>query len=339
MLDRSVLDRPTGVTDRLFAVLLAVVVVNTFLFAAAPALAAVPCIGAPVEDTTVYAEPRVFLEAQGWWGERAADGSVPRYGRAEHLHVAMCFPLQQPVSGYVTLAVRVAGHNLPAGSIITSTRLHDANGKVFAILRWDTVVTQPDVTQWRTVRINSALVPSGWREFRILTTVSRPDNAEIHTSSGWCWENRNGGTRQDASTCLPSGSSVRRTEGRGWYDCFEYKVARTQDWTYPYQGIPAGQNYPIEVALRDGSGTNSLVTGYDVRLNPNFHQGEAGYLVASGTAATSSRSAIIPGSRLGSGLHKLALLTFARGTCTSGTGLTPQAGEATGVLVIPIRVN
>src|SRR4051812_41506413 len=63
------------------------------------AAAAVPCIGVPTGDATVYAEKRVFLESQGWWGARRPDGTVPKRGDAEHIHVGMCFPLQQTISG------------------------------------------------------------------------------------------------------------------------------------------------------------------------------------------------------------------------------------------------
>src|SRR5438045_1314594 len=68
---------------------------------------AVACIDQQTSnDGNTYSEPRVFLEAQSWWGEQV-NGTFPVLGAAEHLHVAMCFPLQQNVSGSLPFRVRI----------------------------------------------------------------------------------------------------------------------------------------------------------------------------------------------------------------------------------------
>jgi len=142
----------------------------------------------------------------------------------------MCFPLQQTVSGTKTLRVRVLGHNLPVGSLIKSTNLHDPDGDggALPLIAWNRTVLASDngnVELWATVQVNTALMPNGLREFRNLTVVQRPDNAELHASSGWCWTITGGtGTPVASGTCATTPQS---TMARGWYDCFEYKIAES----------------------------------------------------------------------------------------------------------------
>src|SRR5688500_458141 len=94
--------------------------------------------GTAQQDQTAYTEKRVFLEAQGWWGEKVTGMPIPTHGDAEHLHVAMCFPIHQNVKGVLPFRVRVLGHNLPVGSTIQNTLLHDPGGASFATIQWDT---------------------------------------------------------------------------------------------------------------------------------------------------------------------------------------------------------
>jgi hypothetical protein len=294
---------------------------------------------------------RVFLEAQGWWGERQSDGTVPKYGAAEHIHVGMCFPLKQTVSGMQTMRVRVMGHNLPVGAVIKSTNLHDPDGGSFANISWNRKVLASDnhtIEMWRTVSFNTVLPghESGLREFRVLTIVTRPNNAEIHSSSGWCWQVANGGTNLDSGTCVDTPNS---TMGRGWYDCFEYKIAETRaPWTYPWSGITRGANYSVTIGGRDGAGLDTRVTGWEVRLDPDFHAvpENRGSLVASGSGSAFGVSVNVLGSLLtGPKVHKLVVIAFANpnpAKCTAtgpDGGIVPQDGEVSAVFAIPIKVN
>jgi hypothetical protein len=316
------------------------------------------CIGAPAPEGTwpgdeiSYSNNRVFLESQGWWGED--DGSIPRYGDAEHIHVGMCFPLQDTVSGQKTMRVLVRGHNLPVGSVIKSTALHDAGQDAagqppFKTITWNRTVTAADnndVILWQDVLVNTAAVPSGRREFRNLTIAVRPPEsgqavgAELHVSSGWCWITSNGGATGHSGGCE---TNPLTTVGRGWYDCFEYKLAETRDWTYPYGGIPRNANYTVKIAAYDGAGPDTHMTGYEVRLDPNFHAGVKGFRVDSAGGSAFGKSVTIPAAQLtGPGVHKLVVISFANATCTAtgpNGGIVPQDGEVSGVLVVPIRVN
>jgi hypothetical protein len=311
------------------------------------AATAINCIGVndpndpnDPSDPTVYNENRVFLEAQGWWGERRTDGTVPKFGDAEHIHVGMCFPLQQTVSGTLPFRVIVIGHNLRKDFVIRSTNLHDPNGGTFKRIDWNyTMPANGGVTLFRDVEVNTALEghESGRREFRVLTIVKRTDNAEIHASSGWCWTVANGGTAVNSGTCDESGLT---TMGRGWYSCFEYKIAEVRGWSYPYGGIPANANYQLSIGARDGASelpvNNTLLNSWTVRLNPSFHAGDPGETLKSGTTAANGVSVTIPGKPSGS-LHRLVVVASANGACTSN-GIT-ERGEVSAVQVIPIKVR
>ncbi|MDQ3866716.1 MAG: MMPL family transporter [Actinomycetota bacterium] len=321
----------------MFAALI-VAAAATFFPSSTPAYATVPsnCIGAPdlgPNASASYPEQRVFLEAQGWWSERQADGSVFQYGAAEHLHIGMCFPLQQTVSGSVRFDMRVMGHNLPVGALIHRTRLHDANGTTFVSYDWNRTVATMDEVYYATVTVNTALTSDGQRQFRILTDVTRPNGAEIRASSGWCWKFANGKTAT-GKTVANDSDCPGRTTGRGWYDCFEYKNVRADGWTYPYAGI-ASAPYSLPVRLYDGDGVNTLVTSHEVRLDPDFHNNIMGTIVKQGSGAFTG-TVTLPA--MSPGVHKLVLMTSANGNCTSGIGIVPQNGEVTGVQVIPIKV-
>src|SRR5918992_339724 len=273
------------------------------------AAAIVPCIGVPTGGGTAYEEKRVFLESQGWWGERRADGSVPKRGAAEHIHVGMCFPLQQTVSGTKTLRVRVMAHNLPVGSVIKTTSLHDPGGGSIPDINWNRTIRlsdNGDVDTMATVQVNTAFIPNGLREFRNLTSVRRPDSAEIHATSGWCWTIANGSAAPvNSGTCA---TTPQTTMARGWYDCFEYKISEVRNWTYPYSGIARNASYTVQIGAREGAGTHNLITSWEVRLNPDFHNGNNGSLVASGSSPANGQSVTINGSLLTAGVHRLVVI-------------------------------
>ena len=306
------------------------------------------CIGEPANHPLVaYPEPRVFLEAQGWWDDRDDDGHVARFGDSEHLHIGLCFPLQQTVSGPIRLDVRVVGHNLPPGSVIRNTRFHDAPGTLFEDVRYERTVAagEMDVAVWKTLTWDSSEAPDGLRELRFLTFVERPDGAEIHASTGWCTDVQNGRPDTNHDSC-----TRRLTEGRGWYDCLEYKSSRTDEWTYPYAGIPAGQAYTVPLSGQDGApfggGGDDHVTRHWLRLDPNFHSADVGTSIAEHAGPHRYESVTVPGHLLTPGVHVLFVMTERDGLCTrtsSGTVFSnqqmPQDGILSGGLRIPIQVN
>ena len=152
------------------------------------------CIGVPAGMTASFNEQRVFLESQGWWGEKNGS-SIPQLGDAEHIHVGMCFPLQKTVAGNVTLQVRVMAHNLVPGSVVTETSLHDPGDGGIPDITWNRTigVGETDWDSTKTVTVNTANLTDGLREFRNLTMVVKPGSPgpELHASSGWCWEIEN----------------------------------------------------------------------------------------------------------------------------------------------------
>jgi hypothetical protein len=315
------------------------------------AVASIQCIGvpAPVIDgwpgDVNYPEPRVFLESQGWWGKRRADGTVPTYGEAEHIHVGLCFPLQKTVSGNTRFRVRVQGHNLPPGSLIESTLLHDGTGTSFGRLVWNHTVQagQTDVDLWREVTVSTTGSPNGIREFRNLTKVIRPaeanGSAELHASSGWCWTINNSGTTTSGNSTLCEPGTAQPTMGRGWYSCFEYKIGELRNFSYPYGGRSPNTNYIIRYSGRDGAGDNNLVSGHIVRLDPQFHTGGLGTLIDSAGGAVTNKEDTIYAAQMKTGIRRIVVIGFANANCTSGAGAVPQDGIVSGVISIPIKVN
>ena len=330
------------------------------------AATAIPCVGEDTADVP-YFEKRVFLESQGWWGERKADGiNVPTYGHAEHIHVGMCFPLKQTVSGdSLKVVVKVMGHNLPVGSRILTTGLHDPNDNVnhisLASKSWNRTVLASDngnITLRDTLTIDTKRMHDGLREFRNLTKVVRPPEsgqtrgAELHASSGWCWQVKNTNLAAiDSGNCKGTAGAFT-TMGRGWYDCFEYKIAEVRNWSgtgtltgYPFGGISPNVPYSIKITGRDGDGDNPLVSKWEVRWDPNFHMDSLGTLIASGTGPVVNQTVTVqPGlvtSRVAP--HKLVIITHANQKCTTpakpGSGITPQDGEVSAVIAIPVKVN
>jgi hypothetical protein len=319
------------------------------------AAALIGCIGVPTGMKANFPEQRVFLESQGWWGERSGT-SIPKLGDAEHIHVGMCFPLQKTVSGTIELQVRVMGHNLVPGSVVTLTNLHDPGGGGLPDINWNHTigVGQTNWTDTATVTVFTTNLSDGRRELRNLTKVVKPGNPgpELHVSSGWCWEIENvtGETNEvDSGTCA---STPWSTMGRGWYDCFEYKLAEADSFgttrSYPYGGVPAAQNYKIYVGLRDGGGSNATLTGWGVYLNANFHNSNDDFdWSVTGTGGPKNGLVTIPGSQMTAGqVEKVTLVAHASsgttGQCNSSSptsGISPQQGEVSGVMVIPIKVN
>lgn len=314
------------------------------------AAATIPCVdqqNVAGKDQTAYTEQRVFLEAQGWWGERnPTTGNIPKLGAAEHLHVAMCFPLHHDnIKGTLPFRVRMMAHNLPVGSVIQNTNLHDPDGGTLATIHWDDTIKTATTTfeRWQSASVATTDNPSGWREFRILTQVKRPDGAEIHTSSGWCWHVTNSPSETNSGTCASTGTRYN-IMGRGWYDCFEYKIAETKDWKpYPWAGIGHTSGYTLKIGARDGaSGANNDFSSWQVRVDPQLHAIPAnnGTLIASGSTAVTAQTVTIPVNLLTPGMHRLVIIASANNAdCNGEAGISPQSGEVSGVMSIPIKVN
>jgi len=231
--------------------------------------------------------------------------------------------------------------------VIRNTRFHDAPGQLFADVRYDRTVQagEKNVVVWRTLNWNSSEAPDGLREMRFLTFVDRPDTAEIHASTGWCANVQNGKADSNHESC-----GRRLTEGRGWYDCLEYKSSRTDEWSYPYAGIPAGQPYTFRLSGQDGApfggGGDDDVTRHWLRFDPNFHSADLGTLVFERAGAGRDEPVTVPGNLLTSGVHFLFLMTERDAACSSVSADTvfpgqkvPQDGIISGGIRIPIKVN
>ena len=313
------------------------------------------CIGAPTGTAggetliTKYAEPRVWLESQGWWGEGS---NPPQLGNAEHIHVGMCFPVGQTMKDSTLLQVKVLAHNL-SGATLLETSLHDPGGGPFPAINWNLAINSNNFVKTRTVRFDTKSLKDGKREFRNLTKVrTTHSNAELHASSGWCWNIQNNDEPDSASG--QCGTVFNSIEGRGWYECFEYKIAEVQGWgtqtgttAYPWGGINRnGGSYKINVRLADGAGplNNTLLNGWRVHIDPDFHNNYNGVWADSSPSPNGGPNngyITIPANVMSSlstaQTHKLTLVSHARGTCNAA-GVPSQTGEVSAVQVVSFNV-
>jgi hypothetical protein len=280
------------------------------------------CLGEPVDHPlAAYPEQRIFYEAQGWWAEKRADGSVAKLGDAEHIHVASCVP-EGAGAGAYRIDVRVMGHMLPAGSEITTTRLHEDGGAGDILtLDWNRAIAPGEVDTGSLWRKADVSLEGG--ELRYLTKVVRPDLDEIHASTGW-------------QVGPLARGSVHERHSRGWYTCHEY----ANPWVmrglpFPVTGVPAGQAYSFPVRYADGAGGPTYIAYGETRLDPNLHAGNNGILLDSwtGSASSTSRTVTIPAEHMTPGLHKIMVLTSRNANCDG------RDGEVTGVMVVPLKVN
>jgi hypothetical protein len=240
----------------------------------------------------------------------------------------------------------VQGHNLPVGSLIESTLLHDGDTTSFVRITWNHTVLQgqTNVDLWRDVTVNTAESPNGFREFRNLTKVVRPLEAggrpELHVSSGWCWTFNNASVTVTDTSQICTPGTAKPTMGRGWYDCFEYKIGELRNFTYPYGGRTPNTNYTISIGGRDGAGDNSQLSGYIVRLDPDFHNNVLGTLIDSAGVAVVGKQDTIYAAQMKTGTHRIVVIGFANAKCMTTTGgIFPQDGIVSGVISIPIKVN
>jgi uncharacterized protein YjdB len=251
-----------------------------------------------------YAEPRIWLESQGWWDSR---GLVIPSRVGEHIHVGTCWPVtpdggDATVTGTVHFDVRVT--------------LHDETGKT-DILRvaQESVIRQivplvmgpaADATVWVPFDVNTDGWDTGRREWR--WTANVPRNSEGNRqfqSTGW---------QLCVRACTPN-ETYRAgpwTEGRGWYDDGHgYQNARFLS-KLPYAPLSGLWTFRVRLVQRGVGG---------VFIDPDFHAGNQGIKIASGGY---DGNLTIDTRTLSNGVHRLVLVA--------------SDNQSAGVQVIEFRV-
>lgn len=276
-------------------------------------------------DCAGYPEKRVFLEAQGWWTPSPGTSGMNDFG---HVHVGTCFPLEQRVSGVLDFDIRIVMHDNPG--VLHSIRPHIAgsgfnNSSPGTIRINETCPAGETCAFWIHTQMDTNVSPKdGRQEFRFLTSVKEPDGQELHVSTGWQADIRNGKPVDDYR-------AANFLEGRGWYTGADYEVARLSS---PFPFEPVSGAFDVKVDLKRGSG-GIPATHHSVLLDPNFHMNNPGTTLLEGTGEFRG-TITVPGG-LTPGMHKLVLKTDA--DCAGGNCGSENDGQrVSGLIVLPFEV-
>lgn len=261
-----------------------------------------------------YPEPRVFLEAQGWWiadpGQTGSD-----FG---HIHMGTCFPLYQTVTGVVGFDVRTALHHNPGGlfHILPRVCLNSSG----------TCYTAPDVkfvpprrceydcVFWTRINVDTAQYPhDGLASIRFRAEVLEPDGNTLRASNDWPVYVSNGNP-------VNTFKQGRILIGKGWYTGQKYALPRLLTYPLPTKGV---------ITLRVRCGASRNFKECLVSVDPDFHAGNDGTVLlrttsAGGYQVTLNLSAFSPGA------HALVIRTKA---------LSPLSSTLAGVLKVPFVVD
>lgn len=249
-------------------------------------------------DCSGYAEPRVWIESQDWWSP------IPELGGMGHMHMGMCFPAGQTVSGVVPFDVRVVLHH-NAGTL-TRIKMQDDNSTEHVVLRPNRAIG--DGVYWYTLSIDTRNMPDGLRLFRFYADLEHPN-----------------GNTQTARPILP----LRVENGKADNDWSNrdhelratawYKEASPQlDWGYVGAVIENYSPGPFVGAATfdakcfvNGEGGGEAqgapqLASWSVHVDPDFHAGSEGLVVARGNGQLNTTLSV-PTAGLSHGWHRLVV--------------------------------
>jgi hypothetical protein len=264
-----------------------------------------------------YPEPRVFTEAQAWWTTTPGSSGTD-FG---HLHVGACMPYRQPVSGVVTIDVRIVMHHNPGEFLYLNPVLKTDSQELSLAKNFSLQgLSCPDGTceAWTTVSVDTRLSDfDGFQEIRIRAFVDEPDGNRMHASVNTLVDVRNG----RANNPIDRRAYQR---GKGWYTGSGYCEA---DILSDLPVAPILGWAPTVQVAHHGAADDLPVSRYRVTLDADAHAGHPGAVLASGTGELGPT--ILSTAGVGSGMHRLAV----RADCDDSRGSTN-----TGVLVVWFEV-
>lgn len=288
-------------------------------------LTASPSVAVPDPTAcTGYDQPRVFLEAQDWWQPTVS--GTEDFG---HVHLGICFPLEQPVAGVVHFDFVVQLHNNPG--LFTNVRIHllDGNFVNHIAVRVNVGETAaqhcpltPDNCKWVIpVDLNTTVsTTDGYDTFRGAAIVTHPGSGGTKQFAGPAWPLllANGGGRPVKSV------SPTRIVGASWYTGALYNVA---EFDSPLPATVSGVWSPT-VATHPGAGGIAVRHSF-VSLDPAFHAVPAypGQVLLD-QAGPYKGPVTIDTTQLTNGPHKLFIRADAPcdGTAGNDCGLKPEGG-------------
>lgn len=276
----------------------------------------------------------VFADIQDWWTHTDEDKD---FG---HLHVGICFPFRQQLTGSYTFRVRTALHHNPgtltriamyveSSPLVTGTKTCAPNGglacapnvprtiKTCATTNGTLMDNGETCVWWDNLTVNiGAIKEDGYQEFRMKGYVKEPDGTEMIVSNALIAYVKNG--RPISNT-----SNATWMTGRGWYTNAGYANANIEN---PPLFTVAGTWNP-KVKFNAPSG--DPITSYYAALDTDFHNGNPGIALKSGTSAWTGNISIDT-TKLTNGWHRLFLKSDAK---------QPDGFTNSGVLVIWFEVD
>jgi hypothetical protein len=299
------------------------------------------CLGAPVDyPKRLYPEPRVFLESQGWW----SPGKLAPGGTSTHIHVGVCFPQgatwSPDADGRVRLDFRIMLHNAHnyrvsrfRGSIACCDPIagggagfDDATAETKALI----ASAMPNGYVYITKILDMHGAGSDGRKearFTVALTNARKDRRSFQ-SSGWQSYVDNPDT-----TVVTDYRDKDSVTARGWYEGYGYTNATYGDFYCSASPPTVSGVWHPKVKMAPGAG-GVRVTSHHAHVDPDFHAGSAGWLVARGRGSFEGRLSIDT-AQLANGLHRLVLVADAK-KIARRDGVAN--GTSSGVQVIPFVV-
>lgn len=282
--------------------------------ASEPANATTPPASGPNPTTCEgYPEPRIYYETQSWWEP------VPVVGGQGHIHMGICWPHGQTVSGLVRLDFRVLMH-FQAGTVVRFKVQDDAS------ISYNTDVSIPieyasESRIEQTVYVDTTQQADGLRQWRIYVFIEHPNGNRQRTKAMYRVDVEN--VAGDENEIGPTYSEYG---GAGWYI-----EADGTDWGYQTAQVVASSHLPIGACVSGvwtPSVKTSTATEHLVTVDPRFHDGYLGWIVHSSDVSGYSGPVAIDTANLTSGWHRLVV--------HSGTRVGEE--ENGGAFVYPFRV-
>lgn len=232
----------------------------------------------------------MFLESQDHWQP------IPELGTLGHVHVGMCFPLGQTVSGDLVLDIRVVMYQ-NKGTWIRLKGQDDFSDNFY--------LEQPNVTPpdggerifWRHITVDTTQLADGIRHFRWYADVEHTNGNTQTARANWPLDIENGGTDTNAN------SNVRFLN---WYQVANPE--RNWGYTGPVIGFPltpVSNSLTLNVKCQVNGDSNSPALDRSlISVDADLHHGYDGIIVYSG--APLNGNVTINTSALPEGKHKAA---------------------------------
>jgi hypothetical protein len=268
-------------------------------------------------NCTGYPEPRKFIESQDWWSP------IPELGGLGHIHLGMCFPVGQTVSGSVHFDMRVVFHG-NKGKLTLIKMQDDKSTDHYKFNPNHTPADGIDSTYWHSFDLDTTKMPDGLRAFRWYAQLQHSNGNPETARANWPLRVENGKSDSDSG-------SANRWQGSGWYK----EANGSIDWGYQTaflnSGVPLtpvkGVWQPSVKFSCNGCGD---MAGYMVTVDPNFHGGNQGWIIKQGSGGFGG-SVSIDTTKLTNGVHKLVLISLSK--------KSSPVRDHGGVLAIPFTVQ